>query len=115
MTASAGEQEYSAAFWSQVEVSQSAASAAGREPPMTQAKNSPSTVAITTAVGVAWSAAEIPHGAFIPAAHDLPLTLIVTVTGPHFILTAGPFTSFELAAKRQVVAPGCASRDLAKF
>jgi hypothetical protein len=37
-TASAGAVRFEAAFWSQVEVSQSAASATGRLPPMTQPK-----------------------------------------------------------------------------
>lgn len=35
----------------------------------------------TTAVGVAWSVGRVAPGEFEPAAHDLPLTLIVTEQG----------------------------------
>ena len=34
-----------------------------------------------TAIGVAWSDAEIAAGEFTPKAHDLPLTLVVTELG----------------------------------
>ena len=62
MTAAEGEQAWAAAFWSQAEVSQSAATATGIPPPITQPKKRPPAVLRSPGCASSWSSSMTRSG-----------------------------------------------------